>query len=126
KDCRQLIDERVKLYNLRKNEVLDREALQKDWGIRPDQVVDLQTLVGDSVDNVPGVPGIGLKTASKLLQEFDTLDKLLANLDRVPGKKKESLQATGEKILLSRQLVRLDTNVPMEMDWEAWPLRDMD
>ena len=60
-----------------------------DWGVRPDQVVDLQSLVGDAVDNVPGVPGIGVKTAAKLLQEFDTLDNLLANIDRVAGAKRQ-------------------------------------
>ena len=52
-----------------------------DWGVTPEQVVDLQALVGDAVDNVPGVPGIGVKTAAKLLQEFGTLDNLLANID---------------------------------------------
>ena len=85
KDCRQLIDDRVYLYNLRKRTVLDREALQKDWGIRPEQVVDLQTLVGDSVDNVPGVPGIGLKTAARLLQEFGSIDEMLKCLEKVGG-----------------------------------------
>src|SRR5260370_11484457 len=74
KDCRQLIDDRVRLFNLRKKEVMDREALWKDWEIKPEQVIDLQTLVGDSVDNIPGVPGIGPKTAAKLLQELGTLD----------------------------------------------------
>lgn len=127
KDCRQLIDDHVRIYNLRKNVILDRDALKADWEITPEQVVDLQTLVGDPVDNVPGVPGIGLKTAAKLLQEFGTLDNLLANIDRVPGaKKQESLRASGDKIQLSRQLVRLDTAVPMELDWEGWKLRDWD
>ena len=59
KDCRQLITDRVKVYNIRKNEVFDRDALQAEWGIAPEQVVDFQALVGDSVDNVPGVPLIG-------------------------------------------------------------------
>src|SRR5262249_38847242 len=94
KDCRQLIEEARRLYNLRKREVMDRDALKREWGIGPEQVVDLQTLVGDSVDNVPGVPGIGIKTAAKLLQEFGTLDNLLVNIDRVPGaKRQESLRA---------------------------------
>src|SRR5262249_47810347 len=70
KDCRQLIDDRVRLYSLRKRQEFGRKELQEDWGVTPEQVVDLQTLAGDSVDNVPGVPGIGVKTAAKLLQEF--------------------------------------------------------
>ena len=127
KDCRQLIDDRVGLYNLRKREVLDREGLLRDWGVRPDQVVDLQALVGDAVDNVPGVPGIGLKTGAKLLQDFGTLDNLLANIDKVPGaKKQESLRAAGEKLQLSRRLVRLATDVPMETAWDDWRLNDVD
>jgi DNA polymerase-1 len=127
KDCRQLIDDRVCLVNLRKKSILDRAALLADWGIAPEQVIDLQTLVGDSVDNVPGVPGIGLKTAAKLLQEFGTLDNIVANIDRIPGaKKQENLRAAADRIQLGRQLVRLETDVPMAMDWEAWRLRDWD
>jgi DNA polymerase-1 len=127
KDCRQLINDRVRLYNLRKKEVLDREALFKDWEITPEQVIDLQALVGDSVDNVPGVPGIGLKTAAKLLQEHGTLENILANVERIPGaKRQENLRASQEKIRLSRTLVRLDTDVPMKMDWEGWRVRSPD
>lgn len=127
KDCRQLIGDRVRMYNLRKRILLDREALLKDWGITPEQVVDLQTLVGDAVDNVPGVPGIGLVTAAKLLQEFSTLDNLMANLDKVAGaKRKENLRAFADQLERTRALVRLATDVPVEIDWEAWRLREWD
>jgi DNA polymerase-1 len=127
KDCRQLIDDRVRLYNLRKHTALDRAALLEDWGITPEQVVDLQTLVGDSVDNVPGVPGIGLKTAAKLLQEFGTLDTIMANIDRVPGaKKQEALRQAAPNIELGRTLVRLVRDVPMTFDWEGWRLGNWD
>jgi DNA polymerase I len=126
KDCRQLLDDRVRMYNLRKHLAFDRAALMDDWGVTPEQVVDLQSLVGDSVDNVPGVPGIGVKTAAKLLQEFGTLDNLLANLDKVAGKKRENIEAARDKIQLSRDLVRLDTNVPLELDWDGWRVGDWD
>jgi DNA polymerase-1 len=127
KDCRQLINERVYMYSLRKHEVLDCEGLLRDWQIRPDQVVDLQVMVGDTVDNVPGVPGIGLKTASKLLQEFGTLENILANIERVPGaKKQESLKAFVDKIATSRRLVTLATDVEIEYDWEGWKNRQPD
>ncbi len=127
KDCRQLIDDRIRLYSLRKRQVFGREELLADWGIKPEQVVDLQTLVGDAVDNVPGVPGIGVKTAAKLLQEFGTLENLLANVDRVAGaKRQENLRNSGAIMERARQLVRLDTNVPIELNWDAWRLRDMD
>ncbi|RLT18786.1 MAG: DNA polymerase I, partial [Planctomycetota bacterium] len=69
KDCRQLLTEKTRLFNLRKGIEFGMSELAADWGIRPDQVVELQALVGDSADNVPGVPGIGYKTAAKLLQE---------------------------------------------------------
>src|SRR5439155_10717943 len=73
-----------------------------------------------------GVPGIGPKTAAKLLQEFGSLDNILANLDKVPGKKQESLRAAAKAVELSRQLVRLDTNVPLPLEWDAWRLREPD
>jgi DNA polymerase-1 len=127
KDCRQLIGDRVHLYNLRKGQEFGRDELLADWGVTPEQVVDLQSLVGDSVDNVPGVPGIGVKTAAKLLQEFGTLENVLANIDRISGaKRQENLRAAGPVVALSRQLVRLATDVPIAMDWEAWRLADMD
>jgi DNA polymerase-1 len=127
KDCRQLIDDRVRLYNLRKRQEFGRAELLADWGVTPEQVVDLQTLVGDPVDNVPGVPGIGVKTAAKLLEEFGTLDNLLANIDKVSGKKRqESLKDSLKKIPKTRKLVQLVTDVPVKMDWDAWRLRDVD
>src|SRR5437762_13134238 len=111
KDCRQLLTDRVRMYNLRKRQEFGREELLADWGVTPEQVVDLQTLVGDSVDNVPGVPGIGVKTAAKLLQEFGTLENVLAGVERIPGaKKQENLRAAGPTVALSRQLVRLATD----------------
>jgi DNA polymerase-1 len=127
KDCRQLINDHVCLYNMRKHKALDRAALLEDWGIAPEQVVDFQTLVGDSVDNVPGVAGIGEKTATKLLQEFGTLENLLANIDKVPGaKKQESLRAAVATIPLTRKLVKLDEHVPVGMDWENWRVKPWD
>ena len=79
KDARQLIGDHVGIYNIRKNKVMDAAGLLEDWGIRPDQVVDFLSLTGDSVDNVPGVPGIGPGFASTFLREFGTLDYLLEN-----------------------------------------------
>lgn len=127
KDCRQLIDDHVKLYSLRKHQEFGREELLQDWGVKPEQVIDLQALVGDPVDNVPGVPGIGIKTAAKLLQEFGTIENILANVDKIAGaKRQENLRAAADKLPVGRKLVRLETAVPMEMDWEGWRLRDWD
>lgn len=127
KDCRQLLSDSVRIYNLRKRQEFNRGSLMQDWGITPEQVIDLQTLVGDSVDNVPGVPGIGLKTAAKLLQDYGTLDNLLAHVDEIAGaKRQQSLKAAAATLPLSKQLVRLETKVPLELDWEGWRLKEWD
>ena len=119
KDCRQLITDRVAVYNIRKNQVFDAAALREEWGIAPDQVVDFQALVGDTVDNVPGVPGIGPKTAQQLLETYGTLDNLLEHSADVPGAKGKKLTECSRAALLSRQLVQLDTQVPIRPDWDA-------
>ena len=127
KDCRQLIEDRIRLYSLRKRTEFGREDLKKDWGITPEQVVDFQSLVGDTVDNVPGVAGIGQKTAGSLLQEYGTLENILANVDRISGVKRQAnLRAWAGTDTISRRLVRLDRNVPIPMDWEGWRLQPMD
>jgi DNA polymerase-1 len=119
KDIRQLISDRVKIYNLRKNQVIDEQALASDWGIKPDQVVDYQTLVGDSVDNIPGVPLIGPKTASEWLQKFGSLDDLLAraSIELPASKRRDNLLASREQISISRQLCLLDRHMPLAFDW---------
>ncbi|QJW94114.1 DNA polymerase I [Frigoriglobus tundricola] len=131
KDCRQLVTNKVKMLNLRKDgEILDAAAIEADWGVRPDQVIDFQSLVGDSVDNIPGVPGVGPKTAAKWLQQFGTLDNLIAHADTAPGgpKVKQALKdaiANGN-LAKSKQLVTLDKHVPIKFDWEGWKRRDWD
>jgi DNA polymerase-1 len=131
KDCRQLVTERVKILNLRKDyEVLDAAGIVADWGVRPDQVIDFQSLVGDSVDNVPGVAGVGPKTAAKWLQQFGTLENLIAHADEVPGgpKTRQALKdaiANGN-LAKSRQLVALDKKVPLKFDWDGWRRREWD
>ncbi len=118
KDCRQLITDRVQMLNVRKNELFGEAELRSVWGIRPDQVVDFQSLVGDSVDNVPGVPMIGPKAAQQLLEQFNTLDEVYENLDRVAGdKRKENLKNNRESAMLSRDLVRLSRECPIELAW---------
>ena len=119
KDCRQLITERVKIYNIRKHSVYDEQNLNKDWGIRANQVVDFQSLVGDSVDNVPGVARIGPKTATTLLQTYDSLDSIFSHLSEITGAKKNYLESGKEDAILSRKLVHLTDNVPVNVDWSA-------
>ncbi|MFC1596676.1 DNA polymerase I [Planctomycetota bacterium] len=120
KDCRQLISDRVGVYNIRKDQVFDSQAVEAEWGITPEQVVDFQALVGDSVDNVPGVPLIGPKLAGQLLQQYGTLDEVLDHAEEVSGKKRRQNLIEGrEQALLSRELVRLDQHVPVAIDWSG-------
>jgi len=127
KDCRQLLGERVRMYSLRKEAFFDVESLRQDWGIRPDQVVDFQTLVGDPVDNVPGAPGVGPKTATKLLQQFGTLDELLQRIGEVtPERIRKAIAENREKLMISRKLVTLSCDMPLELDWDAWKPRKYD
>lgn len=129
KDCRQLITGRTTLLNIRKNREMDAEGLMEDWGIRPDQVVDYQALVGDPVDNVPGIPLIGPKMARQLLGQHGTLDAILDHADSVSGaKRRQNLMEGRERALLSRQLVRLRDDVELEIPWDraARPAADLD
>lgn len=120
KDCRQLISDHCKLYNIRKGEYFDRKSLKEEWGIRPDQVVDFQALVGDPVDQIPGVPLIGPKIASQLLAQYGTLENVLDHAHQVSGaKRRENLIASRQQAMMSRQLVRLEDDVPVAIDWNT-------
>jgi len=126
KDARQLITDHVSLYNLRKELVYRKEELWNDWGIRPDQVIDFQTMVGDSTDNIAGIPLIGPKTATALLQEYDTLENLYQNIDQLTGRKKNNIANSREITNLSRKLVQLKTDVPIDIDWEKGAVQGVD
>lgn len=120
KDARQLLGPQVQIYNLRKDTYLDESGLLLDWGIRPDQVVDFQSLVGDSVDNVPGIPLVGPKKAAGMLKEFGTLENVLANADKAAGAKlRENLKTYSDQAYLSRQLVRLNQQLPIDFSWDT-------
>jgi len=120
KDMRQLINDKVKVYSIRKKRFMDDQGLWDEWGVRPNQVIDFQSLVGDSVDNVPGVPLVGPKKAQALLEKFETLDAVLDNADQAPGKKlSENLVTYREQALMSRELVTLKTDLPIEIEWDS-------
>ncbi len=118
KDCRQLITERIKLYNIRRDTVMGVEELWSDWGVRPEQVVDYQAMVGDPVDNVPGIPLVGPKLAQQLLAQFSTLEGVLENAASVSGpKRRQNIEQGRERVMLSRTLVRLRADTPCEIPW---------
>jgi DNA polymerase-1 len=121
KDLRQLLDEHVVMYDAVNGDVFDVPAMQAKLGYSPSQAIDVQTLVGDSTDNVKGVPGVGEKTAAELIARFQTIEGIYANLDQLKTKKKlvENLLAARQQLPVTRKLVTLRDDVPMDFDPEA-------
>jgi len=130
KDLFQLVGPRVRVLTTagRGGErlVLDEAAVREKWGVSPEQIADVLALMGDSIDNIPGVPGVGEKTAVKLVSQFGSVERLYENLHLVPGKLRETLAANRAKALLSRELATLNTEVPIEADLEKLRRRDPD
>ncbi len=118
KDFCQLVDENTTILDLMKNRVYGREGVQERFGVTPEQVVDVQALAGDSSDNVPGVSGIGIKTAAKLINSYGSLDELLARAEEIKGKRGENLRRQRDQAVLSRTLVTLVTDVPLDLTLE--------
>jgi DNA polymerase-1 len=113
KDLTQLVDDRVRLLDTMKNAITDAAGVEQKFGVPPAQIVDWLALVGDSADNIPGVPGVGRVTAAKWLREYGSLDRLIANATAIPGKVGDHLRAGLKQLLLSRQLATLDCHVPL-------------
>ncbi|TGQ71581.1 DNA polymerase I [Mesorhizobium sp. M00.F.Ca.ET.186.01.1.1] len=114
KDLMQLVGDTVGMYDPMKDRQIGIPEVIEKWGVPPGKMVDLQALTGDSVDNVPGVPGIGPKTAAQLLEQFGDLDALLARASEIKqDKRRESIIANTEKARISRQLVTLKNDVPV-------------
>jgi DNA polymerase-1 len=131
KDYGQLVTENIFMYKPAKGgeepEVWGVKEVCENWNIkRADQVIDILGLQGDAVDNIPGVPGIGPKTAATLLEKFDTLEGILANTHQLKGKQQESLTNFSAQAILSKELATIDINVPVEFDEEALQLVDYD
>ena len=131
KDYGQLVTEHVRMFKPRNMgpgfEVLGVEEVCAKWGIqRPQQVVDILGLMGDASDNIPGCPGVGEKTASSLIQQFGSIESLLAHTDQLKGKLKERVEAGREQIELSRWLAQIVTDVPIQLDMEALEAKECD
>ena len=119
KDLMQLVGDGIEMYDAMKNKSINREGVFEKFGVYPDRVIDVQALAGDSVDNVPGAPGIGIKTAAMLINEFGDLDELLRRSDEIKQpKRRQALTDNEEQIKLSRELVTLDCNTPLKFDLE--------
>jgi len=126
KDMAQLVGPHVTLVNTMSNTVMDSAGVVEKFGVRPDQIVDFLALTGDTVDNVPGVTKCGPKTAAKWLAEYGSLDGVIANADKVGGKIGESLREALPRLPLSRELVTIKTDVPLEFSPVDLSQRDAD
>ena len=127
KDLMQLVGNGVTLYDTMKDKRIGRDEVIEKFGVGPERVVDVQSLAGDSVDNVPGVPGIGIKTAAQLIEEYGDLDTLLARAGEIKQpKRREALLENADKARLSRDLVRLETHVPLDVPLEDLGVHDPD
>ncbi len=127
KDLMQLVSDRINMFDAIKNRTIGRTEVKEKFGVGPEKVVDVQALAGDSTDNVPGVPGIGIKTAALLIQEYGDLDALLSRAGEIKQpKRRQSLIDFADQAKLSRELVRLRDDVPTDLTVDRLQRRNPD
>lgn len=131
KDLFQLISDTTTVHITRKGisemDVFDREALISEYGLKPSQMIDFKGLMGDSSDNIPGVPGVGEKTALKLLHEYGTMENVFANIENVSGKRlKENLTEYQDRAVLSKWLATIERDVPMDLQLDNYRIGETD
>jgi len=128
KDALQLVDSHIKVYSTHKEGLIyDAHKVKETYGVGPESMVDIMGLMGDATDNIPGVPGIGEKTAVELIREFGSLDNLLKNIEKVKGEARKNTLRENEKLaLMSRELAALDMNVPIELNFTDLELKEPD
>jgi DNA polymerase I len=127
KDLMQLVQPGIRMYDTMKNKVIGEAEVIERFGVPPSKVIEVQALMGDSSDNVPGVPGIGVKTAALLINEFGDLETLLARASEIKQeKRRESLITFADQARLSKTLVMLDTHVPLDVELAEAALRQPD
>ena len=128
KDALQLVDSYVKVYSTHKEGLIyDSHKVKEAYGVGPDRITDIMALMGDATDNIPGVKGIGEKTAIELISEFGSLEGLYKNIDKVKGEAKKKMLIDSEKsAFLSKELSVVDTDVPIKIDFEELELKDPD
>jgi DNA polymerase-1 len=127
KDLLQLVKPQVQMWDTMKDEVFGPAQVEEKFGVPPEQLVEVMGLAGDSSDNIPGVPGVGPKTAQRLIKEFGSIARLLSQLEKIPKKKeREKLQTHTEEATLSRKLAEIKCDVPLRKDWEELELGESD
>ncbi len=129
RDALQLTSDRTKVLFTKKGisqlEVYDDKKVIEKYEVTPEQFIDLKGLMGDKSDNIPGVPGVGEKTAIKLLKQFETMENLIQNTDGIKGKLKEKIETNREQAILSKRLATIITNVPVEINLEDLKMKEV-
>ena len=127
KDLMQLYKKNIRIYDPMKNKFISNEDVNNKFGVNPDKVVDVQALAGDSSDNVPGVPGIGVKTAAELINQYGNLENVLKNADKIKqNKRRETLIQNKDKAIVSKKLVTLKKDVPVKNKISEFELKEID
>ena len=127
KDLMQLYKKGVRIYDPMKNKFITEDDVHNKFGVTADKVIDVQSLAGDSSDNVPGVPGIGVKTAAELINKYGNLEKLLEKADEIKqNKRRETILENKEKAIISKKLVTLKKDVPIKEKLENFILKEID
>jgi len=127
KDLMQLYKKDVRIFDPMKNKFITEEDIIKKFGVNADKVIDVQALAGDSSDNVPGVPGIGVKTASELINKYGNLEKLLKSAHEIKqNKRRETLIENKDKAIISKKLVTLNHDAPVKQKLEEFKLKEID
>jgi len=116
KDLIQLIGENIHIVHDRKKLLIDSAFVLKKYGVKPEQTIDFLALTGDDADNIPGIEGVGPKTAAKLLQTWGTVENIIKNANWVQGKVGEHLRSSVDKLLLSKELTTIRKDVPLNFD----------
>lgn len=123
KDMLQLVDDKIKVLDTKKGVIYDIKGVHEKFGVQPNKIIDVLGLCGDTSDNIPGIKGIGEKTAIKLIQEFGSLENLLNNLDNVSN---EKIKAAPQDAIISKELVTIDTQVPISADLDMCQIKEYD
>ena len=127
KDLMQLYKKNIRIYDPMKNKFINNEDIEKKFGVTPSKVIDVQALAGDSSDNVPGVPGIGVKTAAELINKYGTLENLLKKAKEIKqNKRRETILENKDKATISKKLVTLKKDVPVKNKLDEFLLKEID
>ena len=126
KDLMQLVSKNIRLYDPMKSKVIGEKEVHEKFGVKPTKVIDVQSLAGDSSDNIPGVPGIGVKTAAELINKYNNLENLLKKADEIPQKKrKQTILENKDSALISKKLVTLKDDVPVKDKIESFLIKEI-